>query len=589
MLNIKHKRLKHILKIFSQVDKIYLISAFLIFTLLITLLPYFVINKNKIMPGVYVSDYYLGGLTKPQAQLLLSSKVLVPKVLKIVIDNQEFEITLSDINFSYDFEATVDMAFKIQKTGIVNPIELIKSPLRKILIQPVYNVDEELLREKISEFSEIIDTDPIYPYLYFKEGRLEIERGKPGKKLEENKIISIIRHNLDYFDFSPILINSTKIDNTLNDEAAQKFLERGKKTLAKSLDFKFDDQTFSYKDDELIKTLDPFEKYNFQEVESLTKDIAEKVNQEPQDSVFIFDEGRVKEFVPSKDGVKVKEDLLAEQITNSLNLLENGNQKNIEIEIPVDRTLAKITTKDINNLGIKELIGKGESKFAGSITSRIHNIALAASKLNGVLIAPNEVFSFNKTLGDVSIYTGYQQAYIIKEGQTVLGDGGGVCQVSTTLFRAALNTGLPIIERRAHSYRVSYYEQGFPVGLDATVYDPTTDLKIKNNTPGHILIQTKTDTKNKKLTFELYGTFDGRVSTVSKPVISDVMPPPEDLYIDDPTLPLGQIKQIDYKAGGAKVRFNYKVEREGVVIFEKTFFSNYQPWQAKYLRGVGNP
>jgi vancomycin resistance protein YoaR len=89
------------------------------------------------------------------------------------------------------------------------------------------------------------------------------------------------------------------------------------------------------------------------------------------------------------------------------------------------------------------------------------------------------------------------------------------------------------------------------------------------------------------LEFDIYGTNDGRVATITKPVISAITPPPEDLYTDDPTLPLGKVKQIDYKASGAKVYFNYKVERDGIVIYEKNFYSNYQPWQAKYLRGTG--
>jgi vancomycin resistance protein YoaR len=240
-----------------------------------------------------------------------------------------------------------------------------------------------------------------------------------------------------------------------------------------------------------------------------------------------------------------------------------------------------------NSFGVNEQIGRGYSIFSGSIPGRIHNVALAASRFNGVLIAPNEIFSFNKTLGDVSAATGYQSAYIIKEGRTVLGDGGGVCQVSTTLFRAALDAGLPVIERHAHAYRVHYYEEGgYKAGLDATVFDPSADFVIKNNTPAYILIQTKTDTDNLTLEFLLYGKYDGRKSQISNHIVYGITPPPPDVYQDDPTLNAGVVKQVDWAAWGAKASFDYKVTR-GVEILENTsFYSNYRPWQAVYLKGT---
>jgi vancomycin resistance protein YoaR len=246
-----------------------------------------------------------------------------------------------------------------------------------------------------------------------------------------------------------------------------------------------------------------------------------------------------------------------------------------------------VTTDKANTFGVKELISSGYSEFAGSATGRIHNIALAAGRLNGVLIKPGETFSFNEAVGDISAATGYQSAYIIKDGRTVLGDGGGVCQVSTTLFRAALNAGLPIIERHAHAYRVHYYEEaGFKPGLDATVYGPTYDLKFKNDTPASILIQTKTDVTNLSLTFDLYGTSDGRKAQISNQKLWGVTQPPPDLYQDDPTLARGVVKQVDFAAWGANASFDYLVTRNGQTLQKDTFVSNFRPWQAVYLRGI---
>ena len=233
------------------------------------------------------------------------------------------------------------------------------------------------------------------------------------------------------------------------------------------------------------------------------------------------------------------------------------------------------------------MIGRGWSNYSGSAEGRIHNVLLAASKINGTLIPPDGVFSFNQTVGEVSSKTGYSQAYIISKGQTILGEGGGVCQVSTTVFRGAIYSGLPILERTAHAYRVSYYEQGTPVGLDATVYDPTVDLKFKNNTGSYILIQGYANTANRLLYMDFYGRDDGRQVVVSKPTITNQTAPPQARYEQDDSLPQGTIKQVDFSAWGANVTVTRKVIRGAEVLEDNIFRSNYRPWQAVFKYGPG--
>jgi vancomycin resistance protein YoaR len=306
-----------------------------------------------------------------------------------------------------------------------------------------------------------------------------------------------------------------------------------------------------------------------------------------EDALFTFTDGKVTSFRPSKNGLKVNINDTKVNFGKTIASLPHSQIKTFQINVKTDIVKPKITTDSANSFGIKEHIGHGYSEFTGSIAGRIHNVALAASRFNGVLIPPGQTMSFNKTLGDVSAATGYQQAYIIKEGRTVLGDGGGVCQVSTTLFRAAMDAGLPILERHAHAYRVHYYEEGgFKPGMDATVFDPSDDLKIKNDTPAYILVQTKTDLDNLTLEFDLYGTSDGRKSEIYGQRLWGVSPPPPDLYQDDPTLKVGVVKQIDFSAWGANAAFKYKVTRNGQTLLDTEFISNYRPWQAIYLRGT---
>lgn len=336
-----------------------------------------------------------------------------------------------------------------------------------------------------------------------------------------------------------------------------------------------------------IVDLTPYFRWNTDVLDTAIETLAQDIDIPAADALFQFKNNKVTAFRPSHEGRRVNREEAKRRFTEVLSTIPTTRESAIIIPLSVETIKPTFTTDRVNVFGIKERIGRGYSEFAGSIPGRIHNIALAASRLNGVLIKPGETFSFNDAVGDISAATGYQSAYIIKEGRTVLGDGGGVCQVSTTLFRAALSAGIPIVERRAHAYRVHYYEDGgFKPGIDATVFGPSVDLKIKNDTPAYILIQTTVDTQNMTLTFELYGTNDGRRAEILNHQVWGITPPPPALYQDDPTLTKGVTKQVDFAAWGAKTSFQYKVTKNGETLQDQTFTSNFRPWRAVYLRGT---
>lgn len=327
-------------------------------------------------------------------------------------------------------------------------------------------------------------------------------------------------------------------------------------------------------------------------LEKMLSKISPKIEKEPINAVYEFvpgagpdGKGRVTAFRNSENGIKIdREKLLLEIITFA-------KLKNVSLNwiftIPTNPVSPNVKSSTADTLGIHDLLGRGESYFFDSIPGRIYNIGLGTGKISGSLIAPGDIFSFDQAIGTVSAVFGYQKAYAIKEGKTILDDGGGVCQVSTTLYRAVLNAGLPVIERAAHSYRVGFYEQGgFAPGLDATVYPPSPDLKFKNDTNGWLLIQTNYDIVNMKLTFDIFGKSDGRNTIIAGPNFLSVSPPPEPIYEDDPAMPAGQIRQIDTAHYGAKVYFQRTVTRGEDILINETVISNYVPWPARYLRGT---
>ncbi|MCB0126122.1 MAG: VanW family protein, partial [Caldilineaceae bacterium] len=140
----------------------------------------------------------------------------------------------------------------------------------------------------------------------------------------------------------------------------------------------------------------------------------------------------------------------------------------------------------IAEMGIRELIASGDSYFRGSSAARVRNIEVAAEKFDGLVIPPGEIFSFNTGVEDVTAANGFEDSLVIMGDTTAVGVGGGVCQVSTTIFRAAYSAGFPIVERYNHGYVVSWY--GEP-GLDATIYTPTVDFRFLNDTGAYLLIE----------------------------------------------------------------------------------------------------
>ncbi len=308
--------------------------------------------------------------------------------------------------------------------------------------------------------------------------------------------------------------------------------------------------------------------------------LASQIEQSPENARFDFDDstGSLTLIAHGREG-RVLDTAETMRLINS-----QVTTANRQITLPILAVRPKAADDDGPNLGIVELVSEGVTYFKGSSAGRVRNIQVASSKFHGVVVPPGETFSFNEHLGEVSAETGYEESIIIFGDRTRVGIGGGVCQVSTTAFRAAFWGGFPIIERSAHGFRVSWYEP--PVGLDATVYSPWVDFKFLNDTPNYILIETEADTQTGVLTFSFYGTKTGRTVEMEGPIEENVVPHGDPIYEDDPTLPKGTTKQVEWAKNGVDVTL-YRIIKEGdEVISREEFFSRYKPWQAVYSVGT---
>ena len=535
------------------------------------------ILQDKYLPLTYIGDINVSFLTKAQATQVLESRFNQRKNQKLYMQNFVIDLATSSAKIDYSI---IDQSF------------LRKGQLQTLVFKSIntpnisFNLDSQLEPIAKAIYKAPVNAQIIYNEITTPEGspsaNIQIVEGMDGEELDSKTLEKNIIHFLAYGVFNTKLPLKSVPPEITTDKVG-----RAKEVLGLSKNnpvvLNFEDNQWVIDAKQLLALLDLSSGSLLDKNKTVTflQNTALQIDQPVVEGQFEFnsDTKRVTAFKSSREGRKLDIDKTYQLITQAFN-----ERIDRQVALPVAIVKPKVLISDINNLGINELIGQGVSRFAGSIPNRIYNVTLTASKINGVLIPPGEIFSFNRTVGDITAATGFKQAYVIKEGRTVLDDGGGVCQDSTTVFRAALNAGLPITQRTAHAYRVGYYEQGFPPGLDATVYYPSVDLQFKNDTGRHILLQAYTS--GLTLYVNLYGTSDGRISKLTTPVIKSQTPPPPELRQDDPTLPKGTVKQVDWSAWGANVSFRRTVTRGEETLISETWHSNYKPWQAVYLVGT---
>jgi len=337
--------------------------------------------------------------------------------------------------------------------------------------------------------------------------------------------------------------------------------------------------------------LDPFvKKHNYVSIELnqekfnkyLDETIAKKLDV-PVDTVKIYkDKDKDDKIViegKGENGYKIDKGLLKKSIEMAI---ENGISR---ITMPILEMKPEVQiSDDLKKLGITEIIAVGRTSYYGSPPNRVFNIKVGANKLNGALIAPDEVFSFNKRIGPVDGAHGFLNELVIKPEGIIPESGGGLCQVSTTTYRAALFGGLPIEYRQEHSFAIGYYAQVLGHGLDATVYTGSVDLKFRNDTGHHVLVQAYVK-NNYELFVILYGTSDGRKVEMEGPYTSNYTGPGETVYIKTSDLPMGQQKRIENGFVGFRALwYRYITKADGQKIVEeiKTLYK-FQP--AKVLVG----
>lgn len=580
--------------------------------------------QNRVYPGVVVGNFNAGGLSQEQVQssLVSATDIFSSRPVEVRSQNSSLSVNPSDIGLSFDPGATWQEAYLTGRQ--TDPWESWREKIRalfgQVVIPLTFSFNQERLNAQLEALAAQVDRAAQNAAIDLTGGVVSITTPRDGQKIDLAVATKALRQKIGLLSQTPVIVNPIAIRAELTEEEAQAAAAAARTALAYPVKLNFRDRSWVVEPEQIrdlltfatakegweevrlevsgtnlslgrIKLLSRGAEFYDRPKLSLSLDqeklsdfldtIATSIDQPAVDARFRFSNGILEVIKAEVEGREVDRDVLATALLAKLVAPSDR-----EIEIPVRLTKPKVTAAMLPNLGIKDLLGRGVSRYTGSIIGRNQNIALAASRVNGALVAPGESFSLYKTIGDVSQGTGYALSYVIVGRRTELDYGGGVCQISTTLFRGALNAGLPIVERHPHAFRVGYYELDSAAGLDASIYFPYSDFRFRNDTPGYILIQTINDPSTATLTFEFYGTSDGRQSKLTTPFVSNITPAPAPLYQDDATLPKGTIKQIDFANNGATAVFSRTVTRDGQVVLQDSWYTKYQPWQAIYLVGT---
>jgi vancomycin resistance protein YoaR len=564
---------------------------------------------GQIYPGVWMGGIDLSGLTTEQAASRLAEGLSYPQSGKIVLrDGEQVWIAQpAELGLSLDAQASAQLAYDLGRHGV--PFQRLAERFGAWYggksLPPLLVYDERQARAYLSGLAAQIDRPTLEATLNIQGAEVTTTPGQVGRRLDLAATLVPLADQMR--SLTDGIVALTIVESPPEVMDASLAAGQARQVLSAPLGLSVPDagendpgpwaiEPAQLADWLTIEKVDGAQGAAYQlglragPLQRFLDEQAIKLARQPENARFIFnDETRQLEVLqPSITGRNLNVEASLQAIQEKL---LNGEHA---VLLSFDYTQPQVSSEaTAEQLGITELVSSHTSYFRGSSAERIQNIEAASARFHGLLVPPGAVFSMAQAMGDVSLDNGFAEALIIFGGRTIKGVGGGVCQVSTTLFRTAFLGGFPIIERYPHAYRVGYYEQtaqGWDsnlAGLDATVFVPQVDFKFKNDTDSWLLMETYVNPRAGRLTWKFYSTSDGRQVYWDTTGPQNVVEPPEPKYEENPDLAPGQVKQVDWAAEGADVSVRRRVERNGEVLFTDSFFTKYEPWRDVYQYGPG--
>lgn len=576
-------------------------------------------HKDRIYTGVSMMGIDLGGLTPEEAKTLLADAVPYTNETAITLTDpaagQQWTKTPAELGIAYDLEQTVEAAYNVGRTGgpITQFNEMFSSWYYGKTLSPIIIFDENQLDSAIADLSAVVEQPAIDATFTADGGNASYTPSQVGRRLNKADLRERLMKPISEFRPAEIELLVEEVQPQILDDTETAV--EIQQAVNNPITFYLPEPLV---DDDMTRLVLPPEQ--LAQWVRIERTVAENGVQQHN---LIVDENAARYWLSQYANAIYREPVNAryyfDDATQELVLVTpHVNGRELDIEATLAAFLAQVNTPNrsvplmvkaieptvhtgatAEELGITELISEKVTWFYGSSDERKHNIARAAANFYGIVIAPYEEFSFNDYLGTISEDDGYTEGLIIVGGQTIKGIGGGVCQVSTTMYQTAFWAGFPITSRLEHGYWLTYYNDGEGPGMDATVYSPDededpafeVDLKFINNTPYHLLIENYYSAENEALTFKFYSTSMGRTILKDGPYFENVTEVPggdQDRWEYDEDLAEGEVKQIDWATEGADVFVTRIVKNaDGEIIEERTFASHYIPYPNTYHYGPG--
>lgn len=563
--------------------------------------------SDKILPNVYIAGIPVSSMDVENAKALVQNKVseFEDESFRFSFGEKEYKLTFADLLINTEFDKSFGNAYEWGHTAdhLINQQHLISSFYTKREIPIVFDYDMGIMEQQLEMFVTEISTPPLNARIVTTDtGEFAMVPSTTSTTTDFTVAYDGVIHQLGSLQAATIALPNVTAYPTINDEMGGKTLDYANTLKSKTITFVYDENhksivpytisigedlswlIFGESEEGISVALDP---NRLQEL--LSNDIIPQINQEHHNATIVLPEQEGVEYATldsmPQDGFFLQTD---ETFQNIQLALHDDIIEESLVALSVEYEKGLILDQEGKDVGLTDLLGIGKSNFSGSSGARIFNIEKGLGLYNNMILSPGDEFSFNEILGAVTYANGWKAELAIFAGghETRPVAGGGLCQVSTTMYRAAIESGLSVVERRPHSYLVSYYVKDSDprTGVDATIYPGSQDLRFVNDTPGMILIQTHTAGNDAFIKF--YGTDDGREVVLDGPYKSGWFGAGSPVLTQTTDLPPGEVKITANAHTGRTITWYQTIKYADGTENSITINSNYKAIPAKGLIGV---